>query len=108
MGPFSAFGFPRNPVKHHFKGFGGVGRVVLPTQGQGHRQTCLSEVLCLCRPVIAAQFSDNLLRPFLIHIVSVPALVTHLSTVTPEVSGLWESPPPPAIPRLPMSSGIRK
>lgn len=39
-------------------------------------------------PVIAAQFSDNLIRPFLIHIVSVPALMTHLSTVTPEVSGL--------------------
>ncbi|CAO2629163.1 Ubiquitin-protein ligase E3B [Lemmus lemmus] len=38
----------------------------------------------LTSPVVAAQFSDNLMRPFIIHIMSVPALVTHLSTVTPE------------------------
>ncbi|MBZ3881092.1 Ubiquitin-protein ligase E3B [Sciurus carolinensis] len=42
-------------------------------------------------PVIAAQFSDNLIRPFLIHIMSVPALVTHLSTVTPERLTVLES-----------------
>lgn len=40
----------------------------------------------LTSPVVAAQFSDNLMRPFVIHIMSVPALMTHLSTVTPEVS----------------------
>ncbi|XP_007953188.1 ubiquitin-protein ligase E3B [Orycteropus afer afer] len=43
------------------------------------------------RPVMAAQFSDNLLRPFLIHIMSVPALVTHLSTLTPERLAVLES-----------------
>ncbi|XP_072334953.1 ubiquitin-protein ligase E3B isoform X1 [Scyliorhinus torazame] len=36
------------------------------------------------RPVIAAHFSDNLLRSFLLHIMSVPALVTHLSAIVPE------------------------
>lgn len=36
------------------------------------------------RPVIAAHFSENLLRSFLIHIMSVPAIVTHLSVLTPE------------------------
>ncbi|XP_072443991.1 ubiquitin-protein ligase E3B isoform X3 [Chiloscyllium punctatum] len=36
------------------------------------------------RPVVAAHFSDNLLRSFLLHIMSVPALVTHLSTLVPE------------------------
>ncbi|XP_023415188.1 ubiquitin-protein ligase E3B isoform X2 [Loxodonta africana] len=36
-------------------------------------------------------FSDNLLRPFLIHIMSVPALVTHLSTLTPERLTVLES-----------------
>ncbi|KAK0148520.1 Ubiquitin-protein ligase E3B [Merluccius polli] len=36
------------------------------------------------RPVIAAHFSDNLLRSFLIHIMSVPAIVWHLSVLTPE------------------------
>uniref|UniRef100_A0AAX7UPX4 Ubiquitin-protein ligase E3B n=1 Tax=Astatotilapia calliptera TaxID=8154 RepID=A0AAX7UPX4_ASTCA len=37
------------------------------------------------RPVIAAHFSENLLRSFLIHIMSVPAIITHLSGLTPEV-----------------------
>ncbi|XP_030226026.1 ubiquitin-protein ligase E3B [Gadus morhua] len=36
------------------------------------------------RPVIAAHFSDNLLRSFLLHIMSVPAIVSHLNTLTPE------------------------
>ncbi|XP_061624191.1 ubiquitin-protein ligase E3B isoform X2 [Phyllopteryx taeniolatus] len=36
------------------------------------------------RPVIAAHFSDNLLRSFLIHIMSVPAVTSHLCTLTPE------------------------
>ncbi|XP_061907238.1 ubiquitin-protein ligase E3B [Entelurus aequoreus] len=36
------------------------------------------------RPVIAAHFSDNLLRSFLLHIMSVPAVVTHLCVLTPE------------------------
>lgn len=62
--------------KHNFKGFGGAGN--LSENGD----------VSVSSPVIAAQFSDNLLRPFLIHIMSVPALVTHLSVVTPEVRGL--------------------
>lgn len=37
------------------------------------------------RPVIAAHFSDNLLRSFLLHIMSVPAVISHLSALTPEV-----------------------
>ncbi|XP_043819364.1 ubiquitin-protein ligase E3B isoform X2 [Dromiciops gliroides] len=36
------------------------------------------------RPVVAAHFSDNLLRPFLIHIMSVPAFVAHLSVLAPK------------------------
>ncbi|RXM95248.1 Ubiquitin-protein ligase E3B [Acipenser ruthenus] len=35
-------------------------------------------------PVIAAHFSDNLLRSLLINIMSVPAIVSHLHTLTPE------------------------
>lgn len=38
------------------------------------------------RPVIAAHFSDNLLRSFLLHIMSVPAVISHLNILTPEVS----------------------
>ncbi|KAH0516907.1 Ubiquitin-protein ligase E3B [Microtus ochrogaster] len=45
----------------------------------------------LCCPVVAAQFSDNLMRPFVIHIMSVPALMTHLSTVAPERLSVLES-----------------
>uniref|UniRef100_A0A665TUV4 Ubiquitin-protein ligase E3B n=1 Tax=Echeneis naucrates TaxID=173247 RepID=A0A665TUV4_ECHNA len=36
------------------------------------------------RPVVAAHFSDNLIRSFLIHIMSVPAVVSHLNVLTPE------------------------
>lgn len=70
---------------------------VLLTRGLARPRPCLSKgtltaafTLAL-RPVIAAQFSDNLIRPFLIHIMSVPALVTHLSTVTPERLTVLES-----------------
>lgn len=44
--------------------------------------------LIFLRPVIAAQFSDNLLRSFLLHIMSVPAVISHLSVLTPEVTVL--------------------
>uniref|UniRef100_A0A665TSF4 Ubiquitin-protein ligase E3B n=1 Tax=Echeneis naucrates TaxID=173247 RepID=A0A665TSF4_ECHNA len=40
------------------------------------------------RPVVAAHFSDNLIRSFLIHIMSVPAVVSHLNVLTPEVKVL--------------------
>jgi len=38
------------------------------------------------RPLIAAQFSDNLLTLFVLSILSVPALVHHTSTLAPDVS----------------------
>lgn len=44
--------------------------------------------LIFFRPVIAAHFSDNLLRSFLLHIMSVPAVISHLSVLTPEVIAL--------------------
>ncbi|XP_067862150.1 ubiquitin-protein ligase E3B isoform X2 [Heptranchias perlo] len=43
------------------------------------------------RPVIAAHFSDNLLRSFLLHIMSVPALMTQLSTIVPECIAMVHS-----------------
>lgn len=46
----------------------------------------VSALPSLSSPVVAAQFSDSLMRPFIIHVMSVPALVAHLSTVAPEVS----------------------
>uniref|UniRef100_A0A8C6X681 HECT-type E3 ubiquitin transferase n=1 Tax=Naja naja TaxID=35670 RepID=A0A8C6X681_NAJNA len=43
------------------------------------------------RPVVAAHFSDNLLRSFLIHIMSVPAIMSHLAALTPERLAVMES-----------------
>ncbi|XP_027890096.1 ubiquitin-protein ligase E3B isoform X2 [Xiphophorus couchianus] len=43
------------------------------------------------RPVIAAHFSENLLRSFLLHIMSVPAVVSHLSVLTPECMALIQT-----------------
>lgn len=54
----------------------------------GYFQTYFNPNLIFFRPVIAAHFSDNLLRPFLIHIMSVPAIVYHLNVLTPEVKAL--------------------
>ena len=39
----------------------------------------------LLRPLITAQFSDKLLSLFLLHILSVPAIVLHISNLSPEV-----------------------
>ncbi|ESO98574.1 hypothetical protein LOTGIDRAFT_201597 [Lottia gigantea] len=36
------------------------------------------------RPLIAANFSDNLLSVFLLHILSVPAIVHHISVLSPD------------------------
>lgn len=47
---------------------------------------CAQPCPSLSSPVVAAQFSDSLMRPFIVHVMSVPALVAHLSTVAPEVS----------------------
>ncbi|XP_036210046.1 ubiquitin-protein ligase E3B isoform X2 [Myotis myotis] len=70
---------------------------ILLTRGLARPRPCLSKGTLTAafslalRPVIAAQFSDNLIRPFLVHIMSVPALVTHLSVVTPERLTVVES-----------------
>ncbi|XP_077165208.1 ubiquitin-protein ligase E3B isoform X1 [Paroedura picta] len=72
------------------KGFYSVLQILL-TNGLARSRPSLSKgtltaVFSLAlRPVVAAQFSDNLLRSFLIHVMSVPAMVTHLATLTPEV-----------------------
>nr|KAF6404351.1 ubiquitin protein ligase E3B [Molossus molossus] len=70
---------------------------ILLTRGLARPRPCLSKGTLTAafslalRPVVAAQFSDNLIRPFLVHIMSVPALVTHLGTVTPERLAILES-----------------
>uniref|UniRef100_A0A8C9R4H1 Ubiquitin-protein ligase E3B n=1 Tax=Scleropages formosus TaxID=113540 RepID=A0A8C9R4H1_SCLFO len=73
------------------KGFYTILQVILLTNGLARSKPSLSKgtlsaifTLSL-RPVVAAHFSDNLLRSFLIHIMSVPAVVFHFSTLTPEV-----------------------
>ncbi|MEE6508193.1 hypothetical protein FKM82_019785 [Ascaphus truei] len=71
------------------KGFYSVLQILL-TNGLARSRPSLSKGTLTAlfslalRPVVAAQFSDNLLRSFLIHIMSVPAIVSHLSTLTPD------------------------
>ncbi|GAB1290033.1 Ubiquitin-protein ligase E3B [Apodemus speciosus] len=70
---------------------------VLLTRGLARPRPCLSRSMLTAafslalRPVVAAQFSDNLMRPFIIHVMSIPALVAHLSTVAPERLSVLES-----------------
>ncbi|XP_051968768.1 ubiquitin-protein ligase E3B-like [Xyrauchen texanus] len=71
------------------KGFYSVLQILL-TNGLARSRPSLSKgtltaifTLSL-RPVIAAHFSDNLLRSFLLHIMSVPAFIFHLNTLTPD------------------------
>uniref|UniRef100_A0A8C5NAF9 Ubiquitin-protein ligase E3B n=1 Tax=Gouania willdenowi TaxID=441366 RepID=A0A8C5NAF9_GOUWI len=75
------------------KGFYSVLQILL-TNGLARSKPSLSKgtltaifTLSL-RPVIAAHFSENLLRLFLIHIMSVPAIVSHLNVLTPETHDL--------------------
>lgn len=50
------------------------------------KQVSLSAILTLAlRPLAAANFSDKLMSMFLIHILSVPALIKHLESLSPEV-----------------------
>uniref|UniRef100_W5MA02 Ubiquitin-protein ligase E3B n=1 Tax=Lepisosteus oculatus TaxID=7918 RepID=W5MA02_LEPOC len=71
------------------KGFYTVLQILL-TNGLARARPSLSKgsltaVFTLAlRPVVAAHFSDNLLRSFLIHIMSVPAIIFHLNSLTPE------------------------
>ncbi|KAF4074746.1 hypothetical protein AMELA_G00242880 [Ameiurus melas] len=71
------------------KGFYSVLQILL-TNGLARSRPSLSKgtltaifTLSL-RPVLAAHFSDNLLRSFLLHIMSVPAVISHLNTLTPD------------------------
>lgn len=41
--------------------------------------------LLYCRPLIAADLSDNLLTVFLLNILSVPALIHCIRTMSPDV-----------------------
>ncbi|XP_067295424.1 ubiquitin-protein ligase E3B [Pseudorasbora parva] len=71
------------------KGFYSVLQILL-TNGLARSRPSLSKgtltaVFTLSlRPVVAAHFSDNLLRSFLLHIMSVPAFISHLNTLTPD------------------------
>ncbi|XP_032084909.1 ubiquitin-protein ligase E3B [Thamnophis elegans] len=78
------------------KGFYSVLQILL-TNGLARSQPSFSKGTLTAafslalRPVVAAQFSDNLLRSFLIHIMSVPAIISHLATLTPERLAVMES-----------------
>ncbi|XP_066459961.1 ubiquitin-protein ligase E3B [Eleutherodactylus coqui] len=78
------------------KGFYSVLQILL-TNGLARSRPSLSKATLTAlfslalRPVLAAQFSDNLLRSFLIHIMSVPALISHLTVLTPDRLSVIES-----------------
>lgn len=78
------------------KGFYSILQILL-TNGLARSRPSLSKATLTAifslalRPVLAAQFSDNLLRSFLIHIMSVPALISHLSVLTPDRLSVIES-----------------
>ncbi|XP_040207728.1 ubiquitin-protein ligase E3B [Rana temporaria] len=78
------------------KGFYSVLQILL-TNGLARSRPSLSKATLTAlfslalRPVVVAQFSDNLLRSFLIHIMSVPALIAHLSSLTPDRMAVVES-----------------
>ncbi|XP_018416141.1 PREDICTED: ubiquitin-protein ligase E3B [Nanorana parkeri] len=78
------------------KGFYSVLQILL-TNGLARSRPSLSKATLTAvfslalRPVVAAQFSDNLLRSFLIHIMSVPAIIAHLSILTPDRMAVIES-----------------
>lgn len=62
----------------------GLGRIKIAL-----KHVSLSAILTLAlRPLVSANFSDKLMTMFLIHILSVPALIQHLDTLTPEVVSL--------------------
>ncbi|XP_063769305.1 ubiquitin-protein ligase E3B [Pseudophryne corroboree] len=78
------------------KGFYSVLQIVL-TNGLARSRPSLSKATLTAlfslalRPVVAAQFSDNLLRSFLVNIMSVPALISHLSILSPDRLSVIES-----------------
>ncbi|MEQ2279947.1 Ubiquitin-protein ligase E3B [Ameca splendens] len=78
------------------KGFYSILQILL-TNGLARSKPSLSKgtltaVFSLSlRPVIAAHFSDNLLRSFLLHIMSVPGIVSHFTVLTPECMTLIQT-----------------
>ncbi|XP_006004610.1 ubiquitin-protein ligase E3B [Latimeria chalumnae] len=78
------------------KGFYTILQILL-TNGLARSRPSLSKgtltaiITLALRPVVAAHFSDNLLRSFLISIMSVPAVVLHISTLTPECMTTMQS-----------------
>lgn len=49
------------------------------------KKASLSAVITISlRPCISAQFNESIMNLFLLHILSIPALVYHLSTISPE------------------------
>ncbi|KAG8189904.1 hypothetical protein JTE90_018685 [Oedothorax gibbosus] len=48
------------------------------------KATLLAIINLSIRPVVSSQFSNNLMNLFLLHILSVPALILHFSNFTPE------------------------
>lgn len=56
------------------------------------KHASLSAIITLSlRPLVSANFSEKLMTMFLIHILSVPAIIQHMQTLTPEVSFLEPS-----------------
>lgn len=64
----------------------GLGRIKV-----AFKNVSLTAILTLSlRPLIAANFSDKLMTIFLINVFSVPGLVQHLQTLSPEVRVLYQ------------------
>ena len=58
------------------------------------KPTMLSAIVTLSlRPLLAASFSDNLLTALILHILSVPALIQHVTVMSEEVGHFAHSPP---------------
>ncbi|XP_014671275.1 PREDICTED: ubiquitin-protein ligase E3B-like isoform X2 [Priapulus caudatus] len=56
------------------------------------KHATLSAIITLAlRPLVAASLSDNLISLFVLHILSVPAVVQHLSTTAPECLAVFMS-----------------
>ena len=55
------------------------------------RGPAISTIITLAtRPLVGAEYSDKILSLLILHILSVPGLVHHLTTLAPEVKSLAE------------------
>lgn len=62
----------------------GLGKAKIPS-----KHVAISAVLTLAlRPLVSAGFSEKLMTMFLIHILSVPALILHIQGLTPECTSV--------------------